>query len=292
MKALINSVLLKLPAIPFFDRFQSLPKFWVAHKRLPRRNSGLFNDFLYFLKTRSGKDPALKLRQRVTDKEQAKAYCQEVLGRDIAPRTLALFESPDEISPDIAPEPCIIKPTHLGGGVVIFHEGGRLSAEQVAEVKGWFDRDTYRDGNRVPNYIGVRHRVICEEVVAGPDEIKDYKVFCYKGQPRAIQVDVGRHGKHVRRLYTTDWDPLPYRFSHPLADSQPRPELLKEMLEAASKLAEPFEFLRVDFYQTPGRIWFGEFANYPAAAHDRFESVAAEWAFSELVFANTSSQHI
>jgi hypothetical protein len=283
MKARIESLLLSLPPTPFFDRFHALPKFWAAHKRLPRRESGLFNDYLYFLKTRSNRDPALKLRQRVTDKEQAKEYCREVLGRDIAPRTLALFEGPEEITPDIAPQPCIIKPTHLGGGVVIFHDGGELGADQIAEIRSWFRRNAYRDENRVPNYIGVKPGVICEELVDEPERIRDYKVFCYNGRPRAIQVHVGRHGEHLSRYYTKDWEPLSFRTNFPLADPEPRPDSLEEMLDVAGRLSQPFEFVRVDFYLTPGRLWFGEFCSYHAAGHSRFEPPAAERVFMELI---------
>jgi hypothetical protein len=284
MKARVESLLLSLPPTPFFDRFHALPKFWAAHKRLPRRDSGLFNDYLYFLKTRSNRDPALKLRQRVTDKEQAKEYCREVLGRDIAPRTLALFESPEEITPVIAPQPCIIKPTHLGGGVVIFHDGGSLRHEQVTAIKGWFARDTYRDGNRVPNFIGVRHRVICEEMVDGPEQIKDYKVWCFRGKPFAFTVHEGRHSNHLVRAYTADWMPLPINFNNSLAQRiEPRPDALEEMLQVAGWLSEPFEFIRVDFYLTPGRLWFGEFCSYPAAAHARFQPPTAERSFMDLM---------
>lgn len=299
VRRVVKTALLRLPAVPALDRLSLLATFWVAHHRLPRRDSGLFNDYLYFLRTRPGHD--LIRRQFVSDKSQAKIYCRGVLGVDITPKTFAVVHRPEDITADSASHKCVIKPTHLSAKV-IYHPGGQLSDDRVAEIRQWLAMDIYKTRVRNPNYKGIRPGVIFEEVVAEPDDIKDFKVHCFQGRARAVQVDSGRRVKHHRALYSLDWEQQPYRYNKPLGPLEPRPEPLDQILEYADALSSGFDFLRVDFYITPGRVWFGEFASYPSSGHGRFEfvdarhrrgrrgrrrrfgSVEAERAFSRLIF--------
>ena len=48
------------------------------------------------------------------------------------------------------------------------------------------------------------------------------------------------------------------------------PENLKKMQELAEKLALNETFLRVDFYEVDGRVYFGELTFYPASGIGRF----------------------
>ena len=45
----------------------------------------------------------------------------------------------------------------------------------------------------------------------------------------------------------------------------PRPKTLDHMFELASNLSKGFPFIRVDFYDVGGKIYFGEFTFYPSS---------------------------
>ena len=54
------------------------------------------------------------------------------------------------------------------------------------------------------------------------------------------------------------------------------------MLAAAEALAAGHDFLRVDFYEIDGRLWFGEFCLFPGSGLDPFDPVALDDQLGDL----------
>ena len=50
----------------------------------------------------------------------------------------------------------------------------------------------------------------------------------------------------------------------------PKPQTLTEMLRLAAKLSVGFPFLRMDFYEINGRVYFSEFTFYSDSGFERF----------------------
>lgn len=61
---------------------------------------------------------------------------------------------------------------------------------------------------------------------------------------------------------------LPYKLhsSVPI----PRPRAFSDMRAAATRLSENIPFVRVDFYEVNGRMYFGEMTFYPASGFGLF----------------------
>jgi hypothetical protein len=284
----IRGALLKLPPWRIFDRFIALAFFWVAHRRLPSRQSGLFNDYLFYLKTSAEMDGPL--RQCVSDKDLVKNFYRGVFLEEHAPRTLVKFHDFDEFSRSDIPEVCILKPTHLSGCIFVDSGKSALSAEQIDRVKNWFHTNMYTHIGRERNYRLLRPTVICEEVITSQADIRDYKIFCYRGEPRLIQVNVNRFTEHKKRLYTVDWKPLPFRLNHiPLADVEPRPGGLDHALDLARKIADYFDFIRVDTYLIDGRVYLGELTSIPENANGRFDALEDERTFMTILTSGSGS---
>ncbi|MDE7069587.1 MAG: glycosyl transferase, partial [Alistipes sp.] len=66
---------------------------------------------------------------------------------------------------------------------------------------------------------------------------------------------------------------------HPL----PRPKHLDRMIELAEKLAAGIAFLRVDFYELDGRIYFGELTFYPGGGLEEFAPEAWDRRLGEMI---------
>jgi len=49
-----------------------------------------------------------------------------------------------------------------------------------------------------------------------------------------------------------------------------KPKFMNEMLTCAKKLAQPFPFVRVDFYVNDNKIIFGEMTFSPSACLERY----------------------
>lgn len=94
IKYAIKKLLLRLPGWKIFDIVIAFTMFWVAHHRIPKRNSGLFNDYHFFLKI---SDVLYSpLRQFVSDKGLVKTHHRGCLMKEMAPETLRIFHSYDK----------------------------------------------------------------------------------------------------------------------------------------------------------------------------------------------------
>jgi hypothetical protein len=110
----------------------------------------------------------------------------------------------------------------------------------------------------------------------GPDGLVDYKVNCFHGRPRFVQVSFRRDGVPKQLFYDTEWAKLPCWRTYPdTSPDLPRPAQLDRMLEMAARLSEPFRFCRVDLYAVGGEIRIGEMTFHPGGGLKRFEP--PEW---------------
>lgn len=100
------------------------------------------------------------------------------------------------------------------------------------------------------------------------DELKDYKFFCFNGKVRFFKVDFGRFVEHHANYYSPEGELL--EFGEQGLEPDPNypielPNNLNEMISLAEKLSANVPFLRVDFYNLNGKIFFGELTFYPAS---------------------------
>jgi hypothetical protein len=271
-----------LPAGQFGDRVYAWCHFVMRLNRLPSRRM-LFNDVLYRLRVGGGlEDP---LRVFVSDKEHVKTFVDERLGPGHAVPTIAILRSEQEIDACEFPARCCIKPTHMSGRVLL-----RLADEPVDTglLRRWL-RTSYYARSRQANYRHLAAKILVEPILFDDTNLADYKFFCYRGQPRLIQVDFDRATAHSRLLFDTQWNPLDYGLGYPIAkQSVPRPASLPGMLDAAARLSAEFDFIRVDFYTDGARYYVGEITNCHAAGAQHFIPPQAEESASRLLFGDAA----
>lgn len=104
------------------------------------------------------------------------------------------------------------------------------------------------------------------------NELKDYKIFCFDGVSKLIQVDFGRFEMHKRNLYTIDWKFLDVliQYSNDSKTQIRCLEKLNKMLEIAEEPSKGILHVRVDFYFIKERIYFGELTFYHEAGYGKF----------------------
>lgn len=278
-----------LSCLPYggaFDKFYVFLIFLYAHRRLPRRNSELFNDYLYFLKT----SPEILdvFRQMTSDKIIVKDFVDRVCGHSYTIETYGVFERVDEINLSRLPSPCVLKPAHSSGSVVFVGSGqDSLSREQEFILNYALLSSPYKAAREL-NYKHLRPRLICEPMLPSAQLTKDYKFFCYKGVPKLVQVDSERHSDHKRNIYTADWEPVDIQYNFASGNAEPAPSCLSGMKDIASRLASPFEFVRVDFFLSGDSFYVGEITHCPESAHGRFGDLTSERTFSKILFSEES----
>ena len=113
-------------------------------------------------------------------------------------------------------------------------------------------------------------------------QVYDYKFFVFNGQVKMMFIATDRHGNNslTHDFFDRDFNYLPFTYgkiSH--ADPLPsKPKNYDKMIELAEKLAEPFPFVRVDFYEIDNKIYLGEMTFYPGGGILPFDPV--EWDYT------------
>lgn len=261
LKRSVSLSLRALPAAKWSDRVVGIAEFVSRHRRIPRlSNPKLFNDRLLRLKLDGSLlDP---LRQFITDKEYVKYYVASVVGKAYTLETFEILRDGTDVDRfSCTRVPCVIKPTHLSGPVIICTDLDRPINRSL--LHQWLSTDYYRSSREV-NYKFLRPKIIVEEFFSDERETvpKDYKVFCFHGQPKLIEVDSDRFSDHTRNFYDTAWNMMPLTVKYPAGElPDPKPPQLNTMLEVARKLARPFSSIRVDMYANEDMLKVGELTN-------------------------------
>jgi len=183
-------------------------------------------------------------------------------------------KSARDIPFDTLPSSYVLKPNHASGvNVVVRGEIDRAAViRRLDSALAW----NFYYANGEYQYRHIRPRLLVEACLDDGEEYGpfDYKIWCFDGEPAMVQVDNSRHIN--QHFYTTDWQRLnlAYRqMSH--GPDKPRPARLDEMLGVARTLSRTFDFVRVDLFQLPERVVFGELTFTPMAGNLRIQP--AEW---------------
>jgi hypothetical protein len=202
------------------------------------------------------------------DKLAMKDYAQRS-GMRVA-RTLWSGTDVREISDLELPERWVLKPNHRSATV---HLGvGDPDIEKLLAVTDGWLRSEQAERLGEWAYGQARPLMLLEEWIGESEEPPmDYKFFVFDGRVALAQVDTSRFNGHCRRLFRPDWTPVEVTLRWPPGPEVARPERLAEMVEAASVLGAPFDFMRIDLYDDGDAIWFGETTPYPSGGLSRFD---------------------
>ena len=218
---------------------------------------------------------------RIVDKAEAKEYVKEVLGEDadkhIIP-TLGIWDTFDEIDFDKLPKQFVLKTTHDSGGVAIVKDKEKMD---LSEVRNKIERSlkhNYFFEHREYPYKNVTPRIIAEEFMVDESgtELKDYKFFCFNGEPKMLFVATDRPFDTRFDFFDMEWNHLPFKQGHPLASKKiVKPAGFEEMKMLSKRLSKGFKHVRVDLYDINGWIYFGELTFFHFSGNVPFEP--KEW---------------
>ncbi|MEH8018595.1 hypothetical protein MN202_15230 [Rheinheimera muenzenbergensis] len=169
----------------------------------------------------------------------------------------------------------IVKATHDSGNVFIIKDS---SADYVGIARKVNKSLLFDFGRRAdePWYSKIDAKIIVEKLLKKADgsQPEDYKfhVFnCHDGAEIILQIDYDRFNGHNRTFYSRDGVVLDFGLKHKnLYRSLPNIENLELMFDLALKAANDFDYVRVDFYNVEGVIYFGELTFAHGTGFERF----------------------
>lgn len=257
-----------------FFRFKNRVGYW-PHLNHPRT----FNEKLQWLKLN---DRHAEYTQMV-DKIDAKKYVASIIGDKYIIPTLGVWNSVDEIEWDKLPNQFVIKVSSDSGGIVVCKDKQTLDIEKAKEklTNGW-GKNYYVHNKEYP-YRDLIPRIIAEEYKEDESgyELRDYKIFCFNGEPKILFVasDRQKAGEDTKfDFFDLNWNHLPFTNGHPNSKEHiAKPKNFEEMLEIAKKLSVGIPQVRIDLYNCNGQIYFGEITFFHWSGMTAFDPV--EWDF-------------
>ncbi len=229
----------------------------LMHKKLDLNTPKTFNEKLQWLKLYDRKPEY----SRMVDKAEAKNFVANIIGQQHIIPTLGIWEKFDDIDFEQLPDKFVLKTTHGCGGVIICKDKTKFDIQEARkEIKFSFKHNYFAYGREWP-YKNVRPRIIAEQFMVDESglELKDYKFFCFDGEPKALFIATDRPHDTRFDFFDMEFNHLPFTNGHENANKViNKPENFDFMIEIARKLSKGIPHVRVDLYNINGRIYFGE----------------------------------
>nr|WP_321262488.1 ATP-grasp fold amidoligase family protein [uncultured Sphaerochaeta sp.] len=239
-------------------------------KPLPLDNPITYNQKLQWLKLYDHNPKYVDL----VDKFAVREYVKDTIGEQYLVPLFGVYNTVMEIDFSALPDQFVMKPTHTSGDVLICTDKLSLSTSTVREIASRWLQKRYYWGVREWPYKNIAPRIVCEKLLIDESgfELKDYKVFCFNGIPKFIQVDFSRFSSHKRNFYSLDWKLLDFENGYPSDHSVhiEKPVCLEEVITLAKQLSKNMPHVRVDFYICGSQIYFGELTFYHGSGYKKF----------------------
>lgn len=241
--------------------------------KLDLDNPKTYNEKLQWLKLYDRKPEYTKM----VDKAEAKKYASTIIGNEHIIPTIAVYDKVEDIDFDVLPNQFVLKCTHDSGGVVICKDKSIFDKKTAIKKLSKGIRKNYYWQNREWPYKNVKPRIIAEKYMTdGDGGLKDYKFFCFNGEPKLMFLLKDRKIDTRLNFYDLDFKKLPFERGYPnFSDVIEKPKGWEEMILLAQKLSKNIPHLRVDFYDIEGHIYFGELTFSPGSGMEVFKP--CEW---------------
>lgn len=257
--------------------------FFNTKKILNLKNPKTFNEKIQWLKL-NNKNLGYS---RLVDKYEVKKYIEETIGKEYVIPTLGIWNSFDEINFDSLPSQFVLKCTHDSGGLIICNDKNNFNKDEARKrINKSLNKNYYLEHREYP-YKNVKPRIIAEKLMTDESgtELKDYKIFCFNGEPYFIEVDFNRFTNHQRNIYSIEWKLLNVEIEYHSNKQKDitKPVCLDEMLQIAKELSKKIPFVRVDLYVVKNQIYFGELTFFHGAGYEKFHPEKWNEKLGELI---------
>lgn len=226
------------------------------------------NEKLQWLKLYNRKEEYRTL----VDKVKVKDVVAKNVGSEYVVPLIGVWDSFDEIDFDKLPDQFVLKTNHSGGntGVVIVSDKSKFDkAEAKRKLESSLKDDVYKWFREWP-YKGMEKKIFAEEYLGS--DLVDYKFYCFDGYADCVLLCIDRQvGSPKFYFFDKDWNLCRYNKrgkEAPEGFTLPKPEGIDKMFALASQMSKGMPFVRMDFFDVNGKIYFGEYTFFPASGYD------------------------
>lgn len=222
------------------------------------------------------------LESKLTDKIEVRSYvANKGLNDLLIPVVGGPWSDVKQIELDVLPEQFVLKAAHGCEMNLICKDKQAADFSRMFKLASQWLKEDYPRACLEPHYKPIPHRVYAEAYMGGSTGLTDYKFYCLNGEPAFILACSERESGVKLNLYDLHWSPIDGVQGKKKNEGCeiPKPSSLNRMLDVAKILAEGFDFVRVDLYETEGEVYFGELTFTPSAGifPNFTDDFVAEW---------------
>lgn len=215
----------------------------------------------------------------VGDKYTVRQYLENLGYGYLLNELIAVYDDVAQILPENLPQRFVMKASHSSGWNMIVKDKSKVKwSIWNKHFRYWLTHDIAWNG-REWHYTQMKPRIVCEKYLEDESgSLMDYKFYCFDGEPRFLQVNLGRGTVHsTQNYYDLNWNLLPFGKTYPHNPNLhvDLPAHFDEMVRLARELTKPFPYVRFDLYEAQGKIYFGEFTFFPCSGMPDF--IPQEW---------------
>lgn len=241
-----------------------------------------FNEKLQWLKIFAHRPEYVTM----ADKYAVKKYVAERIGEQYVVPCLGVWERAEDIDFDVLPNQFALKCTHNSGrGRCICKDKTKLDMVQVRKEISEGLKENYYLPGRDKQYRDIPRKIIADQYLddGTGSELRDYKWWCFDGTPKFMYYT--NKGEHIyENFYDMDYNLVNINHGFPrLLPEQPKPANFELMRELATKLSQGIPFVRVDFFDVNGHVYFGEFTFFDWGGLKPFESWEMDLELGKLI---------
>lgn len=200
------------------------------------------------------------------DKYRVKEYIAKEIGEEYVVKLYGVYDDADEIDFSKLPDKFALKVNDSTGYNIVVKDKNKLNIDKTrCQLNNWLQpwRNCYNSSFYL-GYKDVEPKIVAEEYLDIANNSKEYKIFCFNGKADFVLIELDYFGKKPKRaFYDRDFVETDFKIgTMPKVSLDKKPENFDKMIELADKLSKPFPFVRADFYDVAGKIYFGELTFY------------------------------
>jgi len=247
------------------------------------------NEKLQVLKQQYNKE----LHAKVSDKFAAREFIKEKFGEEFLIPLVFESKNPKDITNKVIPDyPVIVKANHDAGNNFIIRDKKQVDWRKLQTDCRWWLLWNYYYADRELQYNFIERRIIVEKLLITKNGKipNDYKLNYLNGNLEFVYVSLDREGGNYRNIYDAEWKPLNFKWANKnkmpktkRGPEIPPPSSFEMMKKMGKEIAQLFPYVRVDFYDVDGKLYFGEITLCHGGGFDMFEPAHFDRFYGEKI---------
>lgn len=217
----------------------------------------------------------------VSDKYAVRNFIKERFGEDyLIPLIFETKKTSEIISQNLPDFPVIVKANHDAGSNYIIRDKNTVNWKKLRTDCRWWLSWNYYYTDRERQYRDIERRIMVEKLLLTKENKipNDYKLNFINGKLEFVYVSIEREGGNFRNIYNSQWSVYDFKWGKRKklneirrGEEIPPPRSWSNMLKMGQEIAKLFPYVRVDFYDVDGRLYFGEITLCHGGGFDMFD---------------------